>query len=111
VILERVEWSSVCVTDAWFSGRFIGNRLFVFRWLEDDPDEGLVEVYELDKTAKRARKVREFKVERGVDEAEQTFAIRTSLDPDAPRSCIDHALLDTRLVVSDGRLVYKAADY
>ena len=94
-----------------FSGRFVGNRLVVFRSLEDKPDDGSVEVYEMDKTAKRARRVRKLKVERGVDEAEQTFAIRTSLDPDAPMSCIDHALLDTRLVVSDGRLIYGAADY
>ena len=94
-----------------FSARFVGNRLFVSRSLEDKPDEGSVEVYELDGIAKRARRVREFDVEPGVDGTEETYAIRTSLDPDAPMSCIDHVLLDMRLVIRDGRLIYRAADY
>ena len=94
-----------------FSARFVGNRLFVSRSLEDKPDEGSVEVYELDRIAKRARKVREFDVEPGVDETEEPLAIRTSLDPDAPMSCIDHVLLDMRLVIRDGRLIYRASDY
>ena len=95
-----------------FWGRFVGDRLFVSRWLDDKLDEGRnVEVYELDRFAKRARRVREFKVEQGADESEQTFAIRTTLDPDAALSCTDHALLDRRLEIRDDRLTYTAADY
>ena len=92
-----------------FWGRFVGDRLYVSRWLDDKPDEGRhVEVYELNRLAKHARRIRAFKVEQGADESEQTFAIRTTLDPDAPSSCTDHAYLDRRLEIRDGRLTYKA---
>ena len=57
-----------------FWGRFVGDRLFVSRWQENKPDEGWhVEVYELDRFAKDARRIREFKVEQGADESEQVF--------------------------------------
>ena len=92
-----------------FLGRFVGDRLFVSRWLDDKPDEGWhVEVYELDRFAKDARRIREFKVERGADESEQTFAIRTTLDPDAASSCTNHAFLDRRLEIRERRLIYRA---
>ena len=92
-----------------FWGRFVGDRLFVSRWLEDKPEEGWnVEVYELDRLAKNARRIREFNVEQGADETEQTFAIRTTLDPDAASSCTDHAFLDRRLEIRDRRLIYRA---
>ena len=96
-----------------FAGRFVGEELFVMRGLEDEKgrEEWNVEVYELDRYARTARKVREFKVEPGAEETEETFAIRTSLDPRAPLACTDHALLDRRLVVRDGRLTYRATDY
>ncbi|MCY3839995.1 MAG: hypothetical protein OXH09_15305 [Gammaproteobacteria bacterium] len=97
------------------SGRFVGERLFVRRHSEDkagtEDQAWYVEVFELDRFAKTARKVREFAVEPGAAETERSFAIRTSLDPDAPTSCKDHALLDRRLVVRDGRLVYWASNY
>ena len=92
-----------------FLGRFVGDQLFVSRWLDDKPDEGWhVEVYELDRFAKDARRIREFKVERGADESEQTFAIRTTLDPDAASSCTNHAFLDRRLEIRERRLIYRA---
>ena len=92
-----------------FWGRFVGDRLFVSRWLDDKPDEGRnVEVYELNRFAKDARRVRDFKVEQGADESAQTFAIRTTLDPDAASSCTDHAILDRRLEIRDRRLTYRA---
>ena len=95
-----------------FHAGFVGDRLFVTRWLEGKPDEGWdVEVYELDPVTKVVRRVREFKLEPGADETEESFAIRTSLDPGAPISCTDHALLDRRLVIRDDRLTYRAADY
>jgi len=95
-----------------FNAGFVGDRLFVTRSLEGKPDEGWdVEVYELDPVTKVVRRVREFKLEPGADETEESFAIRTSLAPGAPLSCIDHALLDRRLVIVDGRLTYRAADY
>ena len=95
-----------------FSAGFVGDRLFVTRSLEEKPDEGWdVEVYELDPVTKVVRRVREFKLEPGADETEESFAIRTSLDPGAPLSCTDHALLDRRLVIRDDRLTYRAADY
>lgn len=94
-----------------YSGRFVGNQLFVRRHAdgkEDAEDQAWdVEVFELDRFAKTARKVREFEVEPDAAETERSFAIRTSLDPDAPTSCADHALLDRRLVVRDGRLTYQ----
>ena len=92
-----------------FSGRFVGDRLFVSRWQENKPDEGWhVEVYELDRFAKDARRIREFKVEQGADESEQAFAIRTTLDPGAASSCTDHAFLDRRLEIRERRLTYRA---
>lgn len=92
-----------------FWGRFVGDRLYVSRWLEDKPDEGRhVEVYELNRFAQDARRVREFKVEQGADESEQAFAIRTTLDPDAASSCTDHAFLDRRLEIRERRLTYRA---
>lgn len=96
-------------TEERFWGRFVGDRLFVSRWLDDKPDEGQhVEVYELNRFAKDARRVRDFKVEQGADESEQAFAIRTTLDPDAASSCTDHALLDRRLEIRERRLTYRA---
>lgn len=95
-----------------FRARFVGDQLLVTRSLADKPDEGWdVEVYELNPFSKRARKVHEFSVAPGVDETEQTFAIRTSLDPDAPTSCTNHALLDRRLEIRDGRLTYRVSSY
>ena len=92
-----------------FLGRFVGDRLFVSRWLDDKPDEGWhVEVYELNRFAKDARRIRDFKVKQGADESEQTFAIRTTLDPDAASSCTDHAFLDRRLEIRERRLTYRA---
>lgn len=93
-----------------FWGRFVGDRLFVSRWLDDKPDEGRhVEVYELDRFAKDARRIRDFRVEQGADESEQIFAIRTTLDPDAASPCADHAFLDRRLEIRDRRLTYRSA--
>ena len=99
--------------DELFAGRFVGEELFVMRGLEDEEDREAwnVEVYKLDRFAKTARKVREFKIEPGADETEQSFVIRTSLDPGAALSCADYARLDRRLVISDGRLTYRATDY
>lgn len=95
-----------------FRARFVGDELLVTRSVAGKPDEGWdVVAYRLDPVAKRARIVRVFEVEPGLDETEQTFAIRTSLDPNAPASCKDHALLDRRLAVRDGRLVYWAPNY
>lgn len=96
-----------------FAARFVGDRFFVMRGLEDDEERETwdVEVYELDPISKIVRRVRQFKVEPGADETEESVTIRTSLDPGAPLSCADHALLDRRLVISDGRLTYRAADY
>ena len=95
-----------------FGGRMVGDRLFVVRYLEDEPDEFDVRVLELDRNNKGVRDVGEFKLTQGVDESEQSFAIRTELDPEAPTSCTDHVLLDRRLEVRDGRLTYRTGtDY
>lgn len=95
-----------------FRARFVGGELLVAQSVAGKPDEGWeVVAFELDPVAKRARIVRVFEVEPGIDETEQAFAIRTSLDPNAPASCKDHALLDRRLAVRDGRLVYWAPNY
>ena len=95
-----------------FRARLVGNQLLVTRSVAGKADEAWdVVAYELDPLAKRARKVREYKVEPGADETEQTFAIRTSLDPDAPTSCTNHALLDRSLEIRDGRLTYRAPGY
>ena len=95
-----------------FGGRMVGDRLFVVRYLEDEPDEFDVRVLELDRNNKGVRDVGEFRLTQGVDESEQSFAIRTELDPEAPTSCTDHVLLDRRLEVRDGRLTYRTGtDY
>ena len=94
------------------SGRFVGDRLFVRRQAEDGEGQAWgVEVFQLDRHSRTARRVREFKVEPGVAETERSLAIRTSLDPGAATACTDHALLDRGLVVRDGRLTYWAAEY
>ncbi len=95
-----------------FRARFVGDQLLVTRSEAGKADEGWdVVAYELDPVSKRAYQVRWFKVEPGVDETEQTFAIRTSLDPAAPTACTNHALLDRRLEIRDGRLTYRASTY
>ena len=95
-----------------FRARFVGDELLVTQSVVGKPDEGWeVVAYKLDPVAKRARIVRVSTVEPDVDATQETFAIRTSLDPNAPASCTDHVLLDRRLAVSDGRLVYLASNY
>ena len=86
------------------SSRFVGNRLFLHKWTQGKPGDVFVEKFEFSPDGFRAVGHR---VERMPDESDLDFAMRTELDPRNPVSCLEHATLDRRLEVRDGRLTYQ----
>lgn len=89
------------------SGRFVGNRLFFHKWTEGVPQKTLVvDEFELARDGSGFRMVAR-EVERRPDESDLNFSLRTELDPANPTSCTDHAILDRRLEIRDGRLTYQ----
>ena len=91
------------------SSRFVGNRLFFYKWAEGKPGEVVVEGLEIRLDGSRVDEVHmEFhEVEQMPNESDLDFAMRTLLDPRNPMPCTDHAILDRRLEVRDGRLTYQ----
>ena len=89
------------------SGRFVGDRVFFHKWTEGEPEETLVvDEFELARDGSGFRMVAR-EVERTPEESDLSFSLRTELDPANPTSCTDHALLDRRLEIRDGRLTYQ----
>ena len=89
------------------SGRFVGDRLLVRRWTEGSPDEFQLKEFQPVQAAGEFRMVEQRDVQRVRDESELAFLIRTELDPRNPIPCTDHAILDQRLEIRDGRLTYQ----
>lgn len=91
------------------SSRFVGNRLFFYKWTEGKPGEVVVEGVDLQLDGSRLNGLHMVhrEVERMPDESELDFAMRTLLDPRNPIPCTEHAILDRRLEVRDGRLTYR----
>lgn len=91
------------------TSRFVGNRLFFYKWTEGKPGEVVVEGVDLQLNGSRLDGLRMVhrEVERMPGESELDFAMRTLLDPRNPIPCTDHAILDRRLEVRDGRLTYQ----
>lgn len=90
-----------------YSARFVDSRLLVYRWTDNEPDAALVETYVLSRIKENVRLIERQEVRKVPEESESSFAIRTELDPRYPISCTDHAVLDRRLVIRDGRLTYQ----
>ena len=89
------------------SGRFVGNRLLFNKWTEGKPEKTLVmDEFEVAPTGWSFRMVAR-EVKRMPDESDLNFSMRTELDPRNPTSCTDHAILDHRLEIRDGRLTYR----
>ena len=89
------------------SGRFVGDRVFFHKWTEGEPEKTLVvDEFEPARDGSGFRMVAR-EVERTPDESDLSFSLRTELDPANPTSCTDHALLDRRLEIRDGRLTYQ----
>jgi len=86
------------------SSRFVGNRLFLHKWTQGKPEEVVVEEFGFSPDGFHATGRR---VERMPDESDLDFALRTELDPRNPIPCTEHAILDRRLEVRDGRLTYQ----
>lgn len=96
------------------SGRFVGNRLFFHKWTEGEPEKTRV-VDEFELVLDGRGLMTSFmmvarEVERTPDESDLNFSQRTELDPANPVSCTDHAVLDRRLEIRDGRLTYPRDD-
>ncbi|MDE0193073.1 MAG: hypothetical protein OXQ90_17095 [Gammaproteobacteria bacterium] len=88
------------------SGRFVGNRAFFHKWIEGKPEEAMVvDEFELAPDGGSFRMVAR-EVKRTPDDSDLNFSLRTELDPRNPTSCTDHAFLDHRLEIRDGRLTY-----
>ena len=88
------------------SARFVGNRLFVRGWTDGNPDVGVVEKFDLARNS-GARSIESLEVGKATGESEQTFTLRTVLDPGSPTACTDHTILDRRILIRDGRLAYR----
>lgn len=89
------------------SGRFVGNRAFFHKWIEGKPEEAMVvDEFEIAPDGGSLRMVAR-EVRRTPDDSDLRFSLRTELDPRNPTSCTDHAFLDHRLEIRDGRLTYR----
>ncbi|MYD99602.1 MAG: hypothetical protein F4X98_19735 [Gammaproteobacteria bacterium] len=91
------------------TSRFVGNRLFFYKWTEGKPGEVVVEGVDIRLNGSRLDGLHMVHrdVEKMPDESDLDFAMRTLLDPRNPIPCTDHAILDRRLEVRDGRLTYQ----
>ena len=109
MILEQLEWVSVCATgareDRIVSGRTwllviltVGASLAAW-WIVVGEPGG--------ETNPETTGLRDPTTTELPGESEQTFTLRTVLDPGSPTACTDHTILDRRILIRDGRLAYR----